>query len=166
MNLFTVVYQDTEAHSAIRLTRMTPLEKQQEMDIQTAMENKEEPAQLKEPEFAKVLQFRLRDDLIYFLDLIDDRYRLCIPESMEKEVFALAHDEQFHAGLHRTNARICSTMLIRNLRRHLRKYIDHCPTCQQNQTKRHSYDGVRISLRAQDLSLRCEVRLHKILQPP
>jgi hypothetical protein len=36
--------------------------------------------------------------LIYFIDQIDNRERLCIPAAMEKEVIALAHDNCHHTG--------------------------------------------------------------------
>ena len=83
------------------------------------------------------LRFRLRNELIYYINFDDGRERLCVPESLESEVFKLAHDEQHHGGFHRTYERITKSMYLRHLSKRLRKYIEHCPRCQLNQTKRH-----------------------------
>ena len=39
------------------------------------------------------------DDLVYYLDPVDARRWLCIPTALEKNIFAMAHDEQHHADL-------------------------------------------------------------------
>ena len=82
------------------------------------------------------LRFRLRQGLIYFT-AGDGRERLCVPASMEQEVFQLAHDQTHHGGFHRTYDRITSSVYIRQLTKRLKAYIAHCPECQLNQTKRH-----------------------------
>ncbi len=38
------------------------------------------------------LRFKLRDDLIYYINFNDGRERLYIPNSLEKEVFYLAYN--------------------------------------------------------------------------
>jgi len=73
---------------------------------------------------------------------MDDRFRLCIPNNLEKEIFELVHDQQFYGGFNRTYARIVSTMFIKSLKKRLRKYIDYCPPCNNNQTKRHKPYGI------------------------
>ena len=85
------------------------------------------------------IDFEMRDDLIYHVR--GDKLRLCIPTSVEKEVFAMAHDSNQHSGYHRTFQRIVDTLYIPKLSRKLRKYVEHCPTCQLNQIKRHSPYG-------------------------
>ena len=87
------------------------------------------------------IQFFLRDNLIYYKDEYDDRERLCIPKSMEREVFDLAHDKRSHGGFHRTYEQIVGSYYMRHLTRRLKRYIQHCPDCQLNQTKRHAPYG-------------------------
>lgn len=38
------------------------------------------------------VQFVKRDGLVYHLDAVDGRLRLCVPKSLYKEIFAMAHD--------------------------------------------------------------------------
>lgn len=83
------------------------------------------------------LRFKLRDGLIYYTNFDDGRERLCIPNSLKKEIFELIHDRQHHGGFHRTYDRIVSSVYLRHLYRNLRTYIEHCPECELNQTKRH-----------------------------
>ena len=87
------------------------------------------------------LRFRLKNDLIYFTSEMDGKDRLCIPKEMNKEVFELAHDMQNHTGFHRSYERLASSVYVRKLSRRLLKYIQHCPSCQVNQTKRHAPYG-------------------------
>lgn len=98
---------------------------------------------LKQPESELPAGFRFRkhDDLIYLTSEHPGKRRLCIPESLEKEVFQLAHDGNFHAGFHTTYARISPSVYIRGLSKHLHIYLKHCPECQLNQTKRHPTYG-------------------------
>ena len=92
------------------------------------------------------LRFKLRDGLLYYTNFDDGRERLCIPDALEKEIFELAHDRQHHGGYHRTYDRIVSSMYLRHLSKHLRAYIDHCPECELNQTKRHKPYGSMIPI--------------------
>ena len=85
-------------------------------------------------------RFRKREGLIY-LTGGEGRERLCIPQALQQEVFRMAHDNNFHRGYHRTYDRIAPSIFIRNLSKHLRVYIEHCPSCQLNQTRRHPIYG-------------------------
>ena len=78
---------------------------------------------------------------LYYTNFDEGRQRLCIPNVLEKEVFELAHDKQHHGGYHRTYDRIAGSVYLRHLAKHLRSYIEHCPDCQLNQTKRHKPYG-------------------------
>ena len=82
------------------------------------------------------LQFECRDELVYYL-AGDGKQRLCIPKAMQGEVFKLAHDQTHHGGFQRTYDRLCHSVYIRRMVKHLKHYIEHCPECQLNQTKRH-----------------------------
>lgn len=98
---------------------------------------------LKQPEseLPQGFRFRRHENLIYVSSEHPGRQRLCIPESMQKEIFQLAHDGNFHAGFHTTYARISPSVYIRGLSKHLQTYLKHCPDCQLNQTKRHPTYG-------------------------
>lgn len=109
----------------------------------------------KDPQWRKILdllkpdkelpagfRFRKHNDLIYNTTLDHEgKQRLCIPESMQREVFQLAHNGNFHAGFHTTYARISPSIYIKGLSKHLQTYLKHCPECQLNQTKRHPTYG-------------------------
>lgn len=92
------------------------------------------------------LRFKLRDRLIYYTNFDDGRERLCVPNALEKEIFELAHDRQHHGGFHRTYDRVASSLYLRHLSKHLRTYIDHCPECELNQTKRHKPYGSMVPI--------------------
>ena len=85
-------------------------------------------------------RFRKKEGLIY-LTSQEGRERLYIPEALQHDVFKLAHDNNFHGGYHRTYDRIAPSIFIKNLSKHLRIYIMHCPSCQLNQTRRHPLHG-------------------------
>ena len=90
------------------------------------------------------LRFKLRDDLIYYINFNDDRERLCISKALETHIFHLAHDMQHHEDYHRSYDRIVNLIYMRHLQKHLRQYIEHCPHCELNQIKRHKlYDHLK-----------------------
>ena len=61
-----------------------------------------------------------------------------VPKTLEKEVFELSHDSSNHQGFHRAFDRLTTSMYFdRNAAKWFREYIEHCPACQLNQTKRH-----------------------------
>lgn len=83
------------------------------------------------------IDFELHGGLIYH----KENRRLCIPVTLEQEIFKLAHDQNQHSGATRCFHRIRETIFIPRLSRKLRVYIDHCPQCQLNQTVRHKAYG-------------------------
>ena len=87
------------------------------------------------------LRFFERHGLLYFRDFEDGRDRLCIPTTMEKEVFEHAHDDHHHQGFDRCYDRLRGSVYIHRLKHRLTKYIAHCEPCQHNQTKRHQPHG-------------------------
>ncbi len=92
------------------------------------------------------LRFKLREGLIYYTNFDDGRERLCVPNALEKEIFELSHDRQHHGGFHRSYDRIASSVYMRHLSKHLRAYIEHCPECELNQTKRHKPYGSMVPI--------------------
>ncbi|SLM33922.1 Ribonuclease H-like domain [Lasallia pustulata] len=107
----------------------------------------------KEPEPPKNIQFRLIEGLVYYQEL-DGRRRLCIPKSLEKKVFELAHDDNHHCGFHRAYDAVTSNLYLRKLSKHLKRYIDHCYSCQLNQTKRHVTYGSMVPIVMKSLPFR------------
>jgi len=83
------------------------------------------------------LRFFERHGLLYFRDFANGRDRLCIPTSMEREVFEIAHDHHHHQGVDRCHDRLRASVYIHHMLRRLRMYIDHCWPCKRNQTTRH-----------------------------
>ena len=97
---------------------------------------------LKSDELPTGFRFRKHKDLVYITTLDHvGKQRLCIPHSMQREVFQMAHDQNFHAGFHTTYARISPSVYIKGLSKQLQTYLKHCPECQLNQTKRHPTYG-------------------------
>jgi hypothetical protein len=89
-------------------------------------------------------QFALRDNLIYYIH--DGAMRLCLPESFKKKIFKLAHDDQAHPGHARSMEKIRESIYITKLSRRMKKYIDHCPTCNRFQILRYQPYGKQVSI--------------------
>jgi hypothetical protein len=73
------------------------------------------------------LSFTVKDGMIYYHDKADGSERLCIPNSMTKEIFKQAYNDCYYQGFERTYYRVRSSFYIRRLARLLRTYIRHCP---------------------------------------
>ena len=82
-----------------------------------------------------------RNRLIYHIDKATGVRRLCIPQSVVKEVLDIAHTAEGHLGFARCFERVAHSWYIRGLTRHLRDYLKHCPECLVYQTRRHSPYG-------------------------
>lgn len=65
--------------------------------------------------------------------------RLCLPTSMEQEIFALCHTPM-HLGYRKALQRMSPFCLVRGAAR-LRAYIQSCPQCLQTRTRRHPPHG-------------------------
>ena len=77
------------------------------------------------------IRFYYNNGLIYFYDA-NGTQRVCIPRSLYKEIFELAHDGHAHSGFHYIYERIAGLMYLRRLSDSLKQYIQHCPKCQVN----------------------------------
>ena len=95
-------------------------------------------------------RFFMENNLIYYADPADERRRLCIPSTMEKEIFKMAHDERNHAGFYRAYDTIMANFYMRNLSRRLKLYIAYYLSCGHLQTTRHAPYGA----------------LHPVISPP
>ena len=83
------------------------------------------------------LPYHLDGDLLYFRDVNPtSTQKLCVPESLHKEFLEIAHDNNGHPGLERTLEHLHGITFYRT-RRITKKYIDHCPECLKNSTRRH-----------------------------
>ena len=66
------------------------------------------------------------------------RRRLCIPKTLEKNIFSIIYNEYAHAGFYRTYDTIIVSVYIKNLFRRFRIYIIYYSQCQLLQTTRHT----------------------------
>jgi hypothetical protein len=91
------------------------------------------------------IEFERKNDLIYHLNRVTSKTRLCIFKFLIKEIFQMRHDDLAHVDFHRAYAAISKTLYIRRLFHHLRQYIDYCSECMLNQIKRHKlYDALNL----------------------
>lgn len=79
-------------------------------------------------------------DLIFHKNKFTGVERLCIPQSMIKEVLAIAHGDG-HPGFERCFDTVSKSWYIHGLTKQLRDYIRHCPDCLLLQTRRHQPYG-------------------------
>jgi hypothetical protein len=64
----------------------------------------------------------------------------------------MTHNDNHHCEFHKAYARIFESLYIRHMIKRLRRYIHHCKSCLERQTKRHSsYDELN-SIRTMTLS--------------
>lgn len=72
------------------------------------------------------LYFKLRNDLIYYINFDDDRKRLYIFNIFKKEIFELTHDRQNYKEFHKIYNRIVDFIYLKYFFKNLRAYIKHC----------------------------------------
>jgi hypothetical protein len=87
------------------------------------------------------IKFKLANGLVYFYSDISGRERLCIPLSVEKDVFEICYDNHFHVGFYRALDHLNNLFYVRQAAKRLRTYIKHCTPCNLNQTTRHKLYG-------------------------
>ena len=61
------------------------------------------------------LRFKLRDNLIYYINFNDNREKLCISKALKTHIFHLTHDMQHHENYHRSYDRIINSIYMRHL---------------------------------------------------
>ena len=42
----------------------------------------------------------MNEDLVYYLDLVDTQQQLCVSKTLEEKIFAMIHDDHYHAEFH------------------------------------------------------------------
>jgi hypothetical protein len=84
-----------------------------------------------------VIEFISRNDLTYYVSE-DKISRLCISWFMKKDIYQMTHDDNHHCEFHRAYARIAESLYIRHMNKRLRRYIQHCRICLEEQIMRHS----------------------------
>ncbi len=97
------------------------------------------------------MNFTLKNDLIYY-ELENKSEKLCISWSMKKDVYKMTHNDNHHCEFHKAYARIAESLYIRHMNKRLRRYIQHCKSCLEEQTKRHSSYDELSSIRTMILS--------------
>ena len=102
-------------------------------------------SEMKKETRVKGIQFLLKESLIYYQDETNDRLRLCISKKLKKKFFELAHDNHSHEKFQRIYDKIVFNYYMRHLTRRLKRYIQHCFSCQLNQIKRHrTYESLKL----------------------
>ncbi|OQD60291.1 hypothetical protein PENPOL_c025G02991 [Penicillium polonicum] len=81
------------------------------------------------------LPYLIEDEFLYSVQ-DDGSHWLCIPTSLAKDVFQLVHDEQGHQGFDRCRRKMDGMVFHKGMKL-LKQYIDHCPECLRNNTRRH-----------------------------
>ena len=105
--------------------------------------NKRKISKITEKKIRTDVNFDFTDDLIYYIkdnnsQRSSESSRLVISSNCEREIFAMTHDDCSHLEHHRAYLKLIDSMYISRLSRKLRQYIQHCSSCQLNQTKRHA----------------------------
>ena len=67
------------------------------------------------------------DGLLCYADDKEGRERLCIPRTLEEEMFKMAHNGHHHQVYHRALDRLRSSICVKDLAERLRLYIAYCP---------------------------------------
>ena len=88
------------------------------------------------------LHFAYWNDLIYYIDDVNEYECLCISACLEKKIFELTHDQQHHSEFHCTYDWIFSSLFLWHLIRQLKRYIFYCSEYQVNQMKHYSLYGL------------------------
>jgi RNase H-like domain found in reverse transcriptase/Reverse transcriptase (RNA-dependent DNA polymerase)/Integrase zinc binding domain/Chromo (CHRromatin Organisation MOdifier) domain len=85
--------------------------------------------------------FFIGEDGLLYQAKADKAPRLCIPGSVERRLFELAHDSSAHTGLKRAYDKLYEIVFIPRLREKLKIYIASCPICQRSKPARHKPYG-------------------------
>jgi Reverse transcriptase (RNA-dependent DNA polymerase)/RNase H-like domain found in reverse transcriptase/Integrase zinc binding domain len=89
--------------------------------------------------------FCLVDNLLYNTAQ-DNTRRLCIPHDLIREILELAHDQKHHFGRDRMMKEL-SNLHFHRKSYLVKKYCEHCPTCELNRTDRQqalgNYEPIR-----------------------
>ena len=80
----------------------------------------------------------MKRKLVYYLDFIDMWQQLCVLKTLEKKIFAIMHNDHYHAEFHWIYSCIIISLYIQNLSWCLKQYITHCFKCLHYQTARHA----------------------------
>ncbi len=82
------------------------------------------------------IKFISKNDLTYYVSE-NKISRLCISWFMKKDIYQMTHDVSYHCEFHRAYARIAEFLYIRHMSKRLRRYIQHCKICLEEQIIRH-----------------------------
>ena len=86
--------------------------------------------------FRTEIDFKLRDDLVYYFDK-ESCLRLYISRSVEEDIFKTIYNNNYYSGYYCCLIRINKTLFISRALNKIRIYVKYCSVCQINQTKRY-----------------------------
>ena len=79
----------------------------------------------------------MNENLVYYLNLINTWWWLCVFKALEKKIFKMTHDDHYYADFYWVYNSIVVSLYIQNLSQHLKQYITHCFKCLHYQNVRH-----------------------------
>ena len=83
------------------------------------------------------LCFTYWNDLVYYINNINDYEHLCIFICFKKKLFELVYNWQHYDDFYHTYNQIFSSLFIQYLIKQLKIYIQHCSECKINQMTRY-----------------------------
>lgn len=89
--------------------------------------------------------FTLQEGLLYHVDL-DGNKGLCIPRSCVQPILELVHDNKHHFGKNRMMDDLQGIHFFRKYW-HVRKFVQHCKVCRENQQDRNPTPGSLMPIR-------------------
>ena len=85
------------------------------------------------------------NDLIYYIDNVNNHEHLCISICFKKKIFKLLYDQQHYSEFYRIYDCILIFLFLHCFIKCLKIYIQHCLKCQLNQIKWHLlYDSLNL----------------------
>ena len=79
----------------------------------------------------------MNENLVYYLNLINTWWWLCVSKILEKKIFEITHDDHYHVSFHWVYNNIVADLYIWNFSWYLKQYIIHCFKCLHYQIVRH-----------------------------
>jgi hypothetical protein len=86
--------------------------------------------------------FSLIGKCLFFSECKHTTLRLCIPDSLMKEVLRLCHDARGHPGIRRTFSSIATRFYFPKMSRRIKTYVDNCANCQLSKPSHEKQPGL------------------------
>ena len=84
---------------------------------------------------------------LVYLNEKGGKLRLCIPKALHRTFLEMAHDENNHAGIDRTYAKLAANFYLKGCSKIVKEYIDHCQSCITNKPPKFAPSGKLVGFR-------------------